>query len=236
MNRRRVLITGAARRVGRAIALHLAHNGFDITLTYLSSRGEAETLVSELQAAGAEAEAISADLAAGPDALAETAKRLVKRPIDVLINNASVYLPDSADAMAAERMWRIHVLAPGLLTRACAPSLRAARGCVINLCDILAERPMRGYLAYCSSKAGLVNLTRGLARELAPGIRVNGIAPGVAQWPEGLAEDQKEAILRRTPLGRAGTPQDIADTALFLINSPYITGQIINVDGGRSIA
>ena len=239
MKRRLAIITGSARRVGRAVALHLASSGFDIVFTYHNSREDAQTLCRELEDCGAVALAVQADLTNIPGDIPAIVEQFASldRPLDVLINNASIYLPDSAtDPDLAGRLWRIHVTAPLLLAQSLAPSLADAGGCIINLCDILAERPMPGYLAYCASKAGLVNLTRGLARELAPAIRVNGISPGVAQWPAHYTDQQKEQLIRRIPLARAGTPQDIADTVLFLIHSGYITGQIIAVDGGRSIA
>ncbi|MFI5382411.1 MAG: SDR family oxidoreductase [Tepidisphaerales bacterium] len=134
------------------------------------------------------------------------------------------------------RMMAIHVETPLLLCRALAPRLRQTRGHVINMLDILAERPWPKYSAYCASKAAMLNLTLSLARELAPEVTVNGIAPGVVQWPEGFAEDERRAYLARVPLGRAGDARDVANLVHFLVtDGAYITGQIIRVDGGRSL-
>jgi pteridine reductase len=156
--------------------------------------------------------------------------------LDVLVNNASLYETDAVgDSMQTRRLWAIHVESPLLLCRQFASMLKSAEGAVVNMLDLLAERPMPGYLSYCASKAGLWNLTLGLARELAPHVRVNGIAPGVVEWPADLPEDKREQYLRRVPLGRAGTPGDVAETVRFLANANYVTGQIVRLDGGRSI-
>jgi pteridine reductase len=134
------------------------------------------------------------------------------------------------------RLWAIHVESPMLICHAFAPSLKAAGGCIVNMLDLQAERPIPGYLAYCASKAGLWNLTLGLARELAPEVRVNGIAPGVVEWPDDLPLQKRAQYLRRVPLGKAGTPADVAQAVLFLCSgAQYVTGQILRLDGGRSI-
>jgi pteridine reductase len=134
------------------------------------------------------------------------------------------------------RFWTIHVESPLLLSRAFFPMPQSAGGSIINMVDLQAERPIPGYLAYCASKAGLWNLTLGLAREMAPRVRVNGIAPGVVEWPADLSEAKREQYLRRVPLGRAGTPEDVAGAVAFLCTgAEYVTGQILRLDGGRSI-
>jgi pteridine reductase len=235
------LVTGAARRVGRAIALRLAEAGFDVAFTYLSSEDRARRLVGEIRKRGGRAVAIRADLSDPQSAI-----RAIAAPfsaafgrLDVLVNNASLYEADcrGPDAVAAmRRLWAVHVESPMLICRAFAPRLKAAGGCIVNMLDLLAERPMPGYLAYCASKAALWNLTLGLARELAPEVRVNGIAPGVVEWPEDLPLQKRAQYLRRVPLGRAGTPADVAQAVLFLCEGgQYMTGQILRIDGGRSI-
>ncbi|MGD0389274.1 MAG: SDR family oxidoreductase [Tepidisphaeraceae bacterium] len=241
-NKKRVaLVTGAAKRVGRAIALRLAEAGFDVAFTYFHSEDLANNLVMEIRKMGSHALAIRADLTDPESAIpAITAGFLTAfRRLDVLVNNASLYEPDTEgpDALSrARRLWAIHVESPMLLSRKCAPRLKAAGGCIVNMLDLLAERPMPGYLAYCASKAALWNLTLGLARELAPEVRVNGIAPGVVQWPQDLPLQKRAQYLRRVPLARAGTPADVAQAVLFLCtDGPYITGQILRLDGGRSI-
>jgi len=234
------LITGGAIRVGKAIALHLADAGFDIALTYLNNGQAAKDLAREIEGKSRRCAAIRADLcepAAAVEAIYAQFTASFQR-LDVLVNNASLYEPDaSGDSSQTRRLWAIHVESPLLLCRRFAPMLQSAGGCVVNMLDLAAERPMPGYLSYCASKAGLWNLTLGLARELAPGVRVNGIAPGVVEWPADLPMEKREQYLRRVPLGRAGTPQDVAEAVHFLcIGANYVTGQILRLDGGRSIA
>jgi pteridine reductase len=159
--------------------------------------------------------------------------------LDVLVNNASLYEPsglNQTDVAQMRRFWAIHVESPLLLCRAFGRMLEAADGNVINMVDLLAERPMPEYLGYCTSKAGLWNLTLGLARAMAPRVTVNAIAPGVVEWPKDLPEAEREKYLRRVPLGRAGTPQDVAAAVEFLCtDGKYLTGQILRLDGGRSL-
>ena len=235
------LVTGGAKRVGRAIVLRLADEGFDIAFTYLTSSTAASELCDEIGKKGRSCLAISADLTDSQAAVDAISAQLTAKfgRLDVLVNCASIYQPDAAGADATSqmrRLWAIHVESPLLLSRAFSAMLQAAGGCIINMLDLLAERPMPGYLAYCASKAGLWNLTLGLAREMAPGVRVNGIAPGVVEWPPDLPEAKREQYLRRVPLGRAGTPDDAAGAVAFLcIEAKYVTGQILRLDGGRSI-
>ncbi len=159
--------------------------------------------------------------------------------LDVLVNSASLYHQASlaqTSLEASRRLWAIHVESPMLLCQRFEAQLRKSQGSVINMLDLLAERPWPKYLAYCASKAGLWNLTLGLARELAPEVTVNGIAPGVVEWPSDYPESEKQKYLKRVPLGRAGTPGDVAEAVHFLCTAGrYITGQIIRLDGGRSI-
>ena len=234
------LVTGAARRVGRGIALHLAERGFDVAFTYRSSEREAVELRDQIVALGRRAIAIQADLTELPGAAESIAARMAgfSPTLDLLVNNASLYLRDDlADVSQMGRLMAIHVEAPLLLAHGLRRPLAEGGGCIVNMLDLMGERPMKGYLRYCASKAALGNLTRSLAKEFAPAIRVNGIAPGVVEWPDDYPEEEKAAYLGRVPLGRTGTPEDVARLVHFLaIDGTYITGQTINLDGGRSIA
>jgi pteridine reductase len=237
-----VLITGGARRVGAEIARVLHAAGANVLIHYRSSAAAAIALADEFNSLRAHSAAIfAAQLlnADAPDKLIAAALGEFGR-LDILINNASSFyatpvgqitLPQWDDLIGS------NLKAPLFLSQAAAPSLRAQRGLIINMIDIHALRPLRAHPVYSSAKAGLAMLTRSLARELGPEIRVNGIAPGPVLWPEGdMTEDLKREIIGKTALKRHGTPQDIARTALFLAkDAPYITGQIIAVDGGRSI-
>src|SRR5204862_3509581 len=184
---------------------------------------------------------IQADLTDPHTATAEIEKkfRAAFNRLDVLVNNASLYQPANLKETTLALMQKlaaIHVQSPLLLCQRFDPILRASRGHVINMIDLLAERPWPTYLAYSASKAALANLTIGLARELAPHVTVNGIAPGVVEWPKDYPEAEKQKYLKRVPLQRPGTPQDVANLVHFLATEgSYITGQIIRLDGGRSI-
>lgn len=235
------LITGGAQRVGRAVALSLADEGFDIAFTYLNSEDEARSLVEEIAGKGRRTAMIRADLTQ-PESAAEAIHLSVLEQfgrLDVLVNNASLYLAgdlSGSSAALSHKLNAIHVVAPLLLCQKFEAMLREHRGHVINMVDLLAERPWPAYLAYCASKAGLWNLTLGLARSLAPEVTVNGIAPGVVEWPDDYPQAEREKYLKRVPLGRAGTPDDVARLVTFLAtHGNYITGQIIRLDGGRSI-
>ena len=237
-----VLITGGARRVGAEIARTLHAAGANILIHYRSSAAAAIALSEEFNRVRQHSAAIfAADLlnADAPQKLI-AATLLEFGRLDILINNASSFyatpigritLPQWDDLMGS------NLKAPLFLSQAAVPSLRAQRGLIINMIDIHALRPLKAHPVYSAAKAGLAMLTRSLARELGPEIRVNGIAPGPVLWPEGaMDEDLKREIIDRTALKRHGTPQDIGRTALFLAkDAPYITGQIIAVDGGRSI-
>jgi len=234
------LITGGAHRVGRAVVEALAADGFDIAFTYLSSQGEADELSEKIRGLGHKCVAIKADLTS-PTQAVDIIDRAMSEftKLDVLVNNASLY-PPSTLAQATEAqlqtLWQIHVAAPMLLCQRFESRLRAARGHVVNMVDILAERPWPEFMAYCTSKAGLLNLTLSLARALAPEVTVNGIAPGVVEWPKNYPDAEKEKYLKRVPLSRSGTPTDVVSVVRFLTQpGSYVTGQIVHLDGGRSL-
>jgi pteridine reductase len=232
--RRRVaLVTGGASRVGRAIVERLASEGYLVAFTWKSSQRKALQLVRRF---GSGVRPFEIDLTQ-PESAAFTAmlKSVAELgPLHVLVNNASIYEPGDE---RIRQMFKIHVQAPRALCRVFAPMLRQSRGHVINMLDLLAERPWPRYAAYCASKAALWNLTLSLARELAPQVTVNGIAPGVVAWPDDFPKAERDKYLKRVPLARAGTPQDVANLVHFLATEgSYITGQIIRLDGGRSIA
>jgi pteridine reductase len=235
------LVTGGAKRVGRAIVMRLAEGGYDVAFTYLSGESEARELQNTLRQLGCKAGGVRADLT-DPQAAVTAIGNFIDREfgrLDVLVNNASLYEPDRLGAVSLEqsrRHWAIHVESPLLLCQHFASQLRQGGGHVINMLDLLAERPRPEYLTYCASKAGLWNLTLSLARELAPQVTVNGIAPGAVAWPVNFPDADRQKYLARVPLGRAGTPEDVAQLVYFLCTGgAYVTGQIIRLDGGRSI-
>jgi pteridine reductase len=236
------LITGAARRVGASMARRLHDAGYHVVVHYGRSADEAERLCSELNAARpASARPLQAHLSR-VDHLADFAARAAALwgGLDVLVNNASVFqatpLPDASEAQWDELLG-VNLKAPFFLCQAAAPFLHEKRGSIINIADIYAERPRPGYCIYSIAKAGLVAMTRALARELAPEVRVNALAPGAILWPEQETNSAGQSeILSRVPLGRTGDPDDIARAALFLArDAGYVTGQVLTVDGGRTL-
>jgi pteridine reductase len=237
-----VLITGGARRVGAEIARTLHAAGANILIHYRTSAAAAIALADEFNALRSHSAAIfAAHLlnADAPDKLI-AATLLEFGRLDILINNASSFYPTPVGQITMPQwddLMGSNLKAPLFLSQAAVPSLFAQRGLIINMIDIHALRPLRAHPVYSAAKAGLAMLTRSLARELGPEIRVNGIAPGPVLWPDGeMDEVLKREIIDKTALKRHGTPRDIARTALFLAkDAPYITGQIIAVDGGRSI-
>jgi pteridine reductase len=237
-----VLITGGARRVGAAIVRALHAEGANLVVHYRSSQEDALALARELNETRAGSVVIqAADLlqTSAPDELVARALSAFGR-LDVLINNASSFYATPMGTITAadwDDLMGSNLRAPLFLSQAAAPSLRARGGLIVNLVDIHGLRPLKAHPVYCAAKAGLAMLTRSLARELGPEIRVNGIAPGPVLWPDGDLDDTlKQEIVAKTALKRYGTPLDIARTVRFLAkDAPYITGQIIAVDGGRSI-
>jgi pteridine reductase len=237
-----VLITGGARRVGAQIARTLHSAGANVLIHYRSSADAAIALADHFNRVRPDSAAIHcAHLLSteAPEKLVAATLREFGR-LDILINNASSFYATPVGQITPSQwddLMGTNLKAPLFLSQAAAPSLRARRGLIINMIDIHALRPLKAHLVYSTAKAGLAMLTRALARELGPEIRVNGIAPGPVLWPEGAMDDDlKREIVDKTALKRHGTPEDVARTALFLAqDAPYITGQIIAVDGGRSI-
>lgn len=235
-----VLITGGARRLGAAMARRLAADGYALALHYRHSATEAEALAAELRAAhGVSVACFAADLLhpAAPGELVSAVLRHFGR-LDALINNASAFYPTPLDSVTLEQFDELMISnarAPLFLAQAAASALTASGcGAIVNLVDIYAERPLARYLPYCMAKAALVALTLGLARELGPAVRVNGIAPGNILWSENLDKaDTPEAVRARTALGRSGEPADIAGAVSYLLQARYVTGEILRVDGGR---
>jgi pteridine reductase len=239
-----ILVTGGAKRVGAAICRRLHAAGASIAIHYRSSDQEALALQQQLNDLRPKSAAVfQADLL-DLQALPQLVHKVVKQfgHLDALVNNASsFYATLLADINQSQ--WHdllgTNLKAPLFLAQAAAAELRRRHGCIVNITDIHAERPMHGHLLYSVAKAGLVALTKGLAQEMAPQVRVNAVAPGVIVWPETEAwtdEEQRRKIVAHTLLKREGEPDDIARTVAFLIqDAPYITGQIISVDGGRSV-
>ena len=240
------LVTGGARRVGRATSLALARRGCDIVLHYGGSREDALRTRDDLVALGASVQLAHVDL--GDTAALEAASAALMNELprlDILVHNASIYSPSDLarlDAADALRHYQVNALAPLLLTARLAPLLEKSpllgRGAVVAMCDIHAMgRPRRSFAPYTMSKGALIEMVHCLARELAPRIRVNGVAPGVVQWPDTGPEADvalQAAYLRRIPLDRAGTPEDAANAVAWLaLDAHYVTGHILRVDGGR---
>jgi pteridine reductase len=237
-----VLVTGGARRLGAAIARRMHAAGAGVLIHYRDSEADATKLVAELNAVRPKsAVKVKAELLApiAPRALVGAARDAFGR-LDVLINNASSFFPVALGQIELshwEELVGSNLRAPLFISQEAAPELAKQEGAIINIVDIHAERPLKGYPVYSVAKAGLAALTRALAVELAPRVRVNGVAPGAIAWPEDGQFDpgERERVMATTPLGRVGTPGDVAQAVHFLACAPYVTGQIVAVDGGRSI-
>jgi pteridine reductase len=236
------LITGGARRVGAAIARRLHAAGASVMIHYRDSDADADKLLAELNGMRPKsAQKVKAELLApiAPRALIGAALDSFGR-LDILVNNASAFFPVPVGGIEAshwEELVGSNLRAPLFIAQAAAPELAKSEGAIVNIVDIHADRPLKGYPVYSIAKAGLAAMTRSLALELAPRVRVNGIAPGAIAWPEDGQFDpaERERIVATTPLGRVGSPEDIAQAVHFLACAPYVTGQILAVDGGRSI-
>ncbi len=237
-----VLVTGGSRRIGRCTAQFLHQRGMRVIIHYNASASDAQHLQSEL----CEIRPDSATLLQGDLQDIAGVKILIRQCVhelgrlDGLVNNASKFFPTPI-ASANETHWddliNTNLKAPYFLAQAAAPYLKKHNGAIVNITDIYADRPLQNHAIYSASKAGLVSLTKSLARELGPEIRVNAVAPGAILWPENDNDEiSHQRMISRTPLKRAGEPMDIAKTIYFLLSSSdYITGQVINVDGGRTV-
>ncbi|NUS39435.1 MAG: pteridine reductase [Lysobacter sp.] len=236
------LVTGAARRIGASIARALHADGFDLALHYRDSRADAEALATELEHARAGSTLLLpadlADVARLPELVLATVDRYGR--LDALVNNASAFFPTPLGACSPgdwQALFAVNAQAPFFLAQAAAPHLAATRGAIVNLADIHAERPLRDHALYGASKAALLHLTQALALALAPRVRVNAIAPGAILWPEDRKpQAAQDAILARVPLARTGAPEEIAEAVRWLLRgATYTTGQVLRLDGGRSL-
>ena len=240
-----ILVTGAARRVGASIARALHAAGANVIVHCNLSRKEADVLVLELNTQRAD----SASILQGDLLACNALKGLIDQAasdfgrLDGLVNNASAFYPTPIGTIVEDHWNELidaNLKAPLFLSQAAVPYLRKTQGSIVNIIDIHAERPLKDYVVYSATKAGLAGLTRSLALELGPDIRVNGISPGAIVWPDGTADypaAERERIVNQVPLKRVGSPEDIAGAVKFLmLDAPYVTGQILAVDGGREIA
>jgi NAD(P)-dependent dehydrogenase (short-subunit alcohol dehydrogenase family) len=231
------LVTGAAKRIGRSIALRLATDGADVVVNYRSSKGEADEVVAQVAALGRRVVAVQADVAKRADvtALFAAVEKEFGR-LDILVNNAGMFFPAKFEELTEDQWDRIldaNLKSQFLCSQAAAPMLRSSgHGRIVNFASLGGLLAWPAYTHYCVSKAGVIMLTRCLARALAPEITVNAIAPGTISFA-GDAPELAEDFIRRAPLHRTGTAKDIDDAVVFLAQSPFITGQVIVVDGGR---
>ncbi len=239
---KRALITGAARRIGAAIAHKLHDQGADIAIHYRASADDADALCNALNVKRKDSAAVfQADVSNCDDVAALLVNVIAWRDsLDILVNNASTFYPTPFGEISEDDWLDLvgsNLKGPLFVSQAAAPYLRSAGGTIVNIVDIHAQRPLRNYVVYGCAKAGLAMLTKSLAKELAPLVRVNGVAPGAIAWPEdGITDSAKDAILRQVPLGRSGNPEDIANCVLFLVrDATYTSGQIVAIDGGRSL-
>jgi len=239
-----VLITGGAKRLGATICRRLHGAGASLMLHYRASAGEARLLQAELNHQRKDSVALIQadllDLGKLPSLVDQTVQIFGR--LDAVVNNAASFYPTPVGEITAddwETLIGANLRAPLFIAQAAAPSLKKTQGAIVNITDIHAERPLKNYLLYSVAKAGLVGLTRSLARELAPEVRVNAVAPGPILWPDDDTFDElsRQRIISHTPLKREGTPEDIAKAVHFLLaEATYVTGETINVDGGRHVA
>ncbi len=238
------LITGGARRVGGAIAWELANAGCDVAIHYHTSGDEARSLAARITDMGRDAVTIAGDLN-DPDSWLQVVRQAVEAlgRLDILVNNAAVFSDGDTDSVGKfdpnhwEAMLRVNLIAPMALCHHASPYLQAhGNGSIVNLCDVHAERAWPNHLAYSASKAALASLTKGLARALAPHVRVNGVAPGIAAFPEHYDAARRRRLTQQVPLQREGSPEEVAHLVRFLVeHGNYLTGEIVAIDGGRSL-
>ena len=236
------LVTGSARRVGAASVRRLHAVGYDVVIHHRNSGADAMALQASLERdRPGSTLVLQADLAQFdriPEIIAMTIGRFGR--LDALVNNASAFYPTpvgTTTPAAWDDLFASNARAPFFLSQAAAPHLQARAGAIVNMVDIYAEKPLRGHTVYAMAKAALVMMTQSLALELAPGVRVNGVAPGAVLWPEnGKSDADKAALIQAMPLRRLGTPEDVAEAVRWLLmDARYTTGQVLNVDGGRSL-
>ena len=233
------LVTGAGHRVGRAIAVALGERGMRVAVHYHAAAGGAEETVREIERSGGEAVAFSGDLR-NADGIAALPSSVVKRlgALDVLVNSAAIMLRTPFGEITPQQwddIMSINLRAPFLLAQAAAPHLRSARGVLVNIADLAAFETWPAYLPHVISKAGIVTMTRTLAQVLAPEVRVAAVAPGTVLLPDDWRAEDAERLRRTTPLQRNGNPSDVTKTVLFILDSDYLTGETIIVDGGRHV-
>jgi pteridine reductase len=242
LNGKTALVTGAARRIGAAIARRLHAAGANVVLHYRGSEAEAAALEAELNALrAASALKVKADLLApiAPKALVGTTRDRFGG-LDLLVNNASSFYPTAVGAIEPghwDELIGSNLRAPLFLSQEAAPELAKRGGAIVNIVDIHSDRPLKGYAVYSIAKAGLAAMTRSLALELGPAVRVNAVSPGAIAWPDDgqFPPPERERIVATTPMSRLGTPEEIAQAVHFLASAPFVTGQILAVDGGRSV-
>jgi len=236
---RSALVTGAGTRVGRVIALALGKAGMRVGIHYMGSEKGARQTADEIIAAGGDARTLPGDLtdpATAPRLIEHTSK--VFGGLDVLVNSAAVMLRTPVGEVLVEdwdAMFALNLRAPFFLCQAAARVMEKKGGSMVNIADLAAFETWRGYVPHSITKAGIVQMTRGLGHALAPRIRVNAIAPGPVLLPEGWTQEQADNLIATTPLGRIGSPEDVAQAVLYLLSADYVTGETIIVDGGRHI-
>jgi pteridine reductase len=240
MNEKFALITGGAKRIGETTSRYLHEKGFNIILHYNNSEAEAENIGEELNRIRKNScSTVKANFNSEASINEVVAKlNQITKSLDVLVNNASSFYSTPIDK-ASLKEWKdltdTNVTTPLFLIQALAPHLKEAKGCVVNISDTLVKNGIKEYSLYSGAKSALESITKSLAKELAPEVRINGIAPGAILWQDDkdLSDEEKSSVLNKVALGRIGRPEDVASTIFFLTQSKYITGQIINVDGGR---
>lgn len=240
---RTALVTGGAKRIGRAICIALANDGYDIIVHCNNSIEDAKQVVSDINKIGQSAIIVQGDLCSDIESICHQvsdAEIITRRGgLDVLVNSASIFERSEFEKINqndVDRMFSINTIAPFMLIRNLLTDIRSVNGCIINILDISIARPLPFYSHYCASKSALNSLTLSLATELAPTVRVNGVAPGAIMFSDIETAEYRDQILSQIPMGRTGTAEEIAQTVLFLANGPqYITGHVISVDGGLGL-